>query len=248
MSEKPRTGRLLGLGVGPGDPELITVKALRLLEEAEVVAYYAAKNKKGNAFSTIEGYLRPNHVLMPMIYPVTTERLPQPFSYDQTMQAFYNEMAAQIAMYLDAGQDVAALCEGDPFFYGSFMYLHDRLSHRYPTEVVPGVCAMVTCASALGTPLVYRNQTLKVLSGVMPGAELKRQLADADAAAVMKLGTHFKKVRQVIGELGLQDRALYIERASMAEERRLPLATVDPTAVPYFSMILIPGKRWRETA
>lgn len=238
-------GRLLGLGVGPGDPELITVKALRLLRAAPVVAYLVAKGRKGNAFSIIEEHLRPEQMMLPLVFPVTTEKLPAPRSYEHEIAEFYDAAARQVAAHLDQGRDVAVICEGDPFFYGSFMYLHDRLAARYDTEVVPGVCSIVACAAVLGSPLVYRNQSLGVLSGVLPEAELETRLGQVEAAAIMKLGANFTKVRNVINRLGLGDRALYIERATMANERTLPLAEVDPATVPYFAMILVPGRKWQ---
>jgi len=241
----PTPGRLLGLGVGPGDPELITLKALRLLRDAPVVAYLVAKGKKGNAYSIIEAHLRREQTIVPLVYPVTTEFLPPPLSYDAIIAAFYDEAAATVAGHLDKGRDVAVICEGDPFFYGSFMYLHDRLAARYPTEVVPGVCSIVACSSALGAPLTYRNQSLAVLSAVLPEEELAKRLAAADAAAVMKLGRNFEKVRRVVTALGLAGRTLYIERATMENQRSLPLAEVDAATVPYFSMILIPGQKWQ---
>lgn len=238
-------GRLLGLGVGPGDPELITVKALRLLRGAPVVAYLVAKGRKGNAFGIVEQHLRPEQTMLPLIFPVTTEKLPPPRSYEAEIAEFYDAAARQVAKHLDAGQDVAVICEGDPFFYGSFMYLHDRLATQYETEVIPGVCSIVASASVLGAPLVYRNQTLSVISGVLPEAEIEKRLSCADAAAIMKLGANFAKVRTVIERLGLGERALYIERATMTNERTLPLAEVDPATVPYFAMILVPGQKWR---
>lgn len=238
-------GRLLGLGVGPGDPELITVKALRLLRAAPVVAYLVAKGRKGNAFAIIEAHLRPEQVMLPLVFPVTTEKLPSPRCYEAEIASFYDEAAKKVAAHLDAGRDVAVICEGDPFFYGSFMYLHDRLAAHYPTEVIPGVCSIVACASVLGAPLVYRNQSLIVLSGVLPEAELEARLSQVEAAAIMKLGTNFEKVRHVVTRLGLADRALYIERATMANERTLPLAEIDAATVPYFAMILVPGKKWQ---
>ncbi|MBV4539321.1 MULTISPECIES: precorrin-2 C(20)-methyltransferase [Pseudomonas] len=238
-------GRLLGLGVGPGDPELITVKALRLLREAPVVAYFVAKGKRGNAFGIIEAHLQAEQTLLPLVYPVTTEVLPAPLSYEQVISDFYDEAGQQVAAHLDAGRDVAVICEGDPFFYGSYMYLHDRLAQRYEAEVIPGVCSMLGGASVLGAPLVYRNQTLTVLSGVLPAEELKRRLADADAAVVMKLGRNLPKVRQVLGELGLQGRALYVERATMANQKIVPLQEVDPQSSPYFSLIIVPGEKWQ---
>lgn len=238
-------GRLLGLGVGPGDPELITLKALRLLREAPVVGYFVAKGKRGNAFGIIEAHLQPEQALLPLVYPVTTEVLPAPLSYEQVISDFYDEASVQVAEHLDAGRDVAVICEGDPFFYGSYMYLHDRLAQRYEAEVIPGVCSMLGGASVLGAPLVYRNQSLSVLSGVLPAEELKRRLADADAAVIMKLGRNFPKVREVLAELGLDRRALYVERATMANQKIVPLDQVDPQSSPYFSLIIVPGEKWQ---
>ena len=238
-------GRLIGLGVGPGDPELITVKALRLLRESPVVAYFVAKGKKGNAFGIIEGHLQQAQTLMPLVYPVTTEALPVHMSYEQVISDFYDRSSAEVAAHLDAGRDVAVICEGDPMFYGSYMYLHDRLADRYEAEVIPGVCSMLGGASVLGAPLVYRNQSLSVLSGVLSAEELKRKLQDADAAVIMKLGRNLPKVRQVLIETGLADRALYVERATMANQKIVPLAEVDPMSSPYFSLIIVPGERWQ---
>lgn len=237
-------GRLFGLGVGPGDPELITLKALRLLKSAPVVAYHAAKGKKGNALTIVEEYLSPEQVLVPLIYPVTTERLPAHMDYEQIVSDFYGEITDTIASHLDRGQDVAVIAEGDPFFYGSFMYIHDRLAGRYETQVVPGVCSVLGASAVLGAPLVYRNQTLSVLSGVMDAEELKQRLADTGAAAIMKLGKNLDKVRAVLADLGLMDRALYVERATMSNQRIVPLAEVDGDDCPYFSIILVPGQKW----
>lgn len=243
-------GRLLGLGVGPGDPELITLKALRLLQSAPVVGYFVAKAKAnkgqgGNAFGIIEAHLTAAQRRLPLVYPVTTEKLAPPLTYEDVIADFYDTCAVQIAAELDAGRDVAVICEGDPFFYGSYMYLHDRLAERYEAEVVPGVCSMLGCASVLGTPLVYRNQSLSVLSGVLPEEELEQRLRSAEAAVVMKLGRNFDKVRRVLQRLGLAARAHYVERATMHNQHIVPLDQVDPLASPYFSMILVPGEKWR---
>ncbi|MDH7788134.1 precorrin-2/cobalt-factor-2 C20-methyltransferase [Ochrobactrum sp. 19YEA23] len=237
-------GKLFGLGVGPGDPELITLKALRLLKSAPVVAYHAAKGKKGNALTIVEDFLSPDQVLVPLIYPVTTEKLPAHMDYEQIVSDFYGEITATIAAYLDQGQDVAVIAEGDPFFYGSFMYIHDRLAETYETTVVPGVCSVLGASAVLGAPLVYRNQTLSILSGVMEADELKRRLADTGAAAIMKLGKNLDKVRDVLTDLGLMDRALYVERATMANQRIVPLSDVSGSDCPYFSIILVPGQKW----
>src|SRR3984957_3101927 len=238
-------GRLFGLGVGPGDPELITLKALRLLKAAPVVAYFVAKGKKGNAFSIIEAHLSDAQEHLPLVYPVTTEALEPPLCYEAIIADFYDTAAEVVAAQLDAGRDVAVICEGDPFFYGSYMYLHDRLAERFEAVVVTGVCSMLGGAAVLGVPLVYRNQSLSVLSGVLPEADLKQRLSTADAAVIMKLGRNFDKVRRVLTELGLDKRALYVERATMANQRIVPLEEVDPMASPYFSLLVVPGEKWQ---
>jgi precorrin-2/cobalt-factor-2 C20-methyltransferase len=239
------SGRLFGLGVGPGDPELITVKALRVLNAAPVIAYFVAKGKRGNAFGIIEAHLNDTHTRLPLVYPVTTEALEPPLCYETIISQFYDESAIVIADHLEAGRDVAVICEGDPFFYGSYMYLHDRLAGRFEAEVVPGVCSMLGGVAVLGVPLVYRNQSLSVLSGVLPEADLRDKLAAVDAAVIMKLGRNFDKVRRVLVELGLDSRALYVERATMANQRIVPLAEVDPMASPYFSLLVVPGEKWQ---
>ncbi|MET1026650.1 MAG: precorrin-2 C(20)-methyltransferase [Dongiaceae bacterium] len=238
-------GKLTGLGVGPGDPELVTMKAIRLLREAQVVAYPAAKRKPSNARGVVQSYLRDDHIEVPMVYPVTTEKLEPPFDYEAIIRDFYDEMAEILAGHLDAGRDVAVLCEGDPFFYGSFMYIFNRLSGRYQTEVVPGVCSIVASATSLGVPLVYRNQMLSVISGVLSEEELTQRLSTVEAAAIMKLGTNFAKVKRVLEKLGLAERACYIERATMQNQRIVPFAEVEAETVPYFSMILLPGN-WQD--
>jgi precorrin-2/cobalt-factor-2 C20-methyltransferase len=238
-----RTGKLYGVGVGPGDPELVTMKTVRILSEAQVIAYLAARAKPSNARRAIAAYLTSDHIEVPMFYPVTTEKLPPPFSYEDALTKFYDESAAGLAEHLDAGRDVVVLCEGDPFFYGSFMYYYHRLSDRYETEVVPGVCSVVASAAVLGAPLVHQTQTLSVISGVLSVEALTKKLHECDAAAIMKLGSNFSKVRGVLDALNLSSRALYVERATMEAQKVLPLSEVDPKTVPYFSMIIVPG-RW----
>src|ERR1700712_205853 len=239
------SGRLYGLGVGPGDPELITVKGLRLLTSAPGVAYFVAKGKKGNAFGIIEGHLKDTQTRMPLVYPVTTEALEPPLCYETIIGDFEDESAIRIADHLEAGRNVAVICEGDPFFYGSYMYLHDRLAERFEAEVVAGVWSMLGGVAVLGVPLVYRNQSLSVLSGVLPEADLREKLAATDAAVIMKLGRNFDKVRRVLKDLGLDKRALYVERATMENQRIVPLNDVDPMASPYFSLLVVPGEKWR---
>ena len=241
-SSAPRPGRCIGVGVGPGDPELITVKALRVIQAAPVVAYFVAVKRTSNSRRVVEGYLDENagRRELCLTYPVTTE-MPAGGAYETLMADFYDASAKQIAEVLDAGDDVAVLCEGDPFFYGSFMYLHNRLHDRYEVEVIPGVPAMLAGSAALGAPLVCLNEVVSVLSGVLPSDELEHRLRAADAAVVMKLGRNLAKVRDAVERAGLLDRAHYVERVTMTSERLLPLADVDPSTAPYFSMVIIPS-------
>jgi precorrin-2/cobalt-factor-2 C20-methyltransferase len=153
--------------VGPGDPELLTLKAYRRLREADVVAWFAAVNRESNARRAVAVHLRPGQEELPLTYPVTTERLPAGVSYEGLLAKFYDEAAADIGAQLDSGRDVAVLCEGDPLFYGSYMYLHNRLAAYYEHEVVPGVPSMLAGAAVLGAPLVSLNEMLSVLSGVL---------------------------------------------------------------------------------
>jgi len=236
------SGRLFGLGVGPGDPELITVKAQRLLRQVQVVAYPCARHGQSNARSIVSSELTRGQIELPMMYPVTTEQTDHPGGYEAVISEFYDAMAEQIAGHLSAGRDVAVLCEGDPFFYGSYMYLHDRLATRFPTEVIPGVPSVMGAAARLGSPLVRRDAEFTVLPGTLSEECLIARLSQDGAFAIMKLGRNFAKVKRALERTGHAGTALFIERATMAAERIIPLAEADPLQVPYFSLILVPDK------
>ena len=225
------SGTLYGLGVGPGDPELITVKALRLLEAATVVAYPAPETGESLARRIVAPLLPGGQVEVAIRMPMVAARFPA--------QEVYDRAAVELGGHLEAGRDVAVLCEGDPFFYGSFLYLFARMAERFPVEVVPGVSSLTACAAVLGAPLASRNDVLSVVPAPLEAAELKVRLAACDAAAVIKVGRHFAKVRGVLDDLGLAEAARYVEHATMRSQRVLPLDSVDPADVPYFSMILM---------
>jgi len=234
-------GRFWGVGVGPGDPELITLKAARLISSADVVAYHAGVGKSSNA-RRIAAALIPNGVIEEELrYPVTTGGTSHPGGYAGAMAAFYEEASGRLAEHLAAGRDVVLLAEGDPLFYGSFMYMHDRLADTYETEIVPGVPAFAAAASAVAAPLVRQTDVLTVLPGTLPEAELARRLADTDGAIIMKLGRTFPAVRRALATAGRLEHAVYVERASMPAQRWLPVADVDPDSVPYFSLIVVAG-------
>ncbi|ACM36892.1 MULTISPECIES: precorrin-2 C(20)-methyltransferase [Rhizobium/Agrobacterium group] len=225
------TGKLYGLGLGPGDPELMTLKAHRILTSAPVVAYPAPDTGASFARQIAAPYLRADQLEVPMIVPMRVERYPA--------QEIYDAAAVTLSHHLDAGSDVAVLCEGDPFFYGSFMYLFERLAHRYPTEVVPGVSSMMAAAAAYGRPLAARNDVLTVLPGPLENDVLRARIESASAVAIIKLGRHFPRIRALIDAMGLTANAGYVERVSLHSERLLPLGDVAEDVAPYFSMILI---------
>lgn len=226
-------GHLYGIGIGPGDPELLTLKAFRLLQSSSVIAYPLSPTGKSLARSIVADYLRAEQIEIGMYFP---------FQLDRSSQPYYDQAAETLAKHLNAGLDVAVLCEGDPFFYGTFMYLFTRLAQNFPTEVIPGVSSVMASASMLGTSLTYRNDIFMVISAILPAETLLQKLALADAAVIIKLGKHFPKVYQVLKQLGLTQRAQYIERATMSNQRIIPLNQVDAAEVPYFSMIVLPSQ------
>jgi precorrin-2 C20-methyltransferase/precorrin-3B C17-methyltransferase len=234
-------GRLFGVGLGPGDPELVTVKAARLISAAGVIAYHAARHGRSNARAIAEPYLREGQIEEPLIYPVTTETTDHPGGYQGAIDEFYAHSAERLAAHLDAGRDVVVLAEGDPFFYGSYMHMHKRLADRYESQVVPGVTSVSAASAVLGRPLMERDEILTVLPGTLPPAELAARLAATDSAAIMKLGRTFAGVREALAQAGRLDDAWYVERATTDRERHGRLADVDPATVPYFSLALLPS-------
>jgi precorrin-2 C20-methyltransferase/precorrin-3B C17-methyltransferase len=238
---------LYGVGLGPGDPELVTIKAARLLAAAEVVAYHAARHGNSVAMSIARGYLSGNQFEEPLLYPVTVETTDHPGGYRGALEEFYDDAASRLAAHLDAGRDVVVLCEGDPFFYGSFMHLHKRLAPRYEVQVVPGVTSVAGAAAELGRPLVEAEEVLTVLPGTLPPDVLAKRLAETDSAAIMKLGRTFTGVRDALAVAGRLDEAWYVERATTDRQRIAPLAQVDPATVPYFSVALLPSRVHRDT-
>ena len=235
------TGTLYGVGLGPGDPELVTVKAARIIGAADVVAYHSARHGRSIARRIAEPYLRAGQVEEHLVYPVTTETTEHPGGYAGAMDDFYRESAERIAAHLDAGRDVALLAEGDPLFYSSYMHMHTRLTERFSAVIIPGVTSVSAASAAIATPLVTGDEVLSILPGTMPVRELARRLADADAAVVMKLGRTYPQVREALSMAGRLGEAFYVERASTDAQRVLPAGEVEAESVPYFSLAIVPG-------
>jgi len=234
-------GRLIGVGVGPGDPELVTLKALQALDCADVVAHFAKNGKAGNARTVVASHLRAGVEELPLCYPVTTEIPRADPAYRDAIERFYVASAARIAAHLDAGRTVVVICEGDPLFYGSYMHLHARLAAKYPTEVIAGVSGMSGCWSAAGTPIAQGDDVFTVLPATLPEDDLVRRLADADAAVIMKVGRNLAKIRRALDRAGRLARAIYVERGTMADAAIMPLIDKPDDGAPYFALVLVPG-------
>jgi precorrin-2/cobalt-factor-2 C20-methyltransferase len=224
------SGRLYGLGVGPGDPELLTLKAFRLLREAPVIAYPAPEYGNSFARSIVAVWIEGHKREIPIRFPMRPGSPPV---------SAYDAAAASIAAELDRGRDVVYLCQGDPFFYGSFIAVFRRLAGRYRVEIVPGVSSLTACGAAAAVPLVSGDEAIAVIPATLDERSIAARLAGADNAAIVKLGRHLKKVRRRLDRLGLLDRAIYVEHATLPTQWVAPLAQVDFDNAPYFSMALV---------
>jgi precorrin-2/cobalt-factor-2 C20-methyltransferase len=235
-------GKLIGVGLGPGDPELLTVKAVKAIKSASVVAFFAKAGRRGNAREIADCWIAHEQTEVPLYYPMTTEtRFDHPV-YIETLRAFYEASCATLAAHLEAGRDVALLAEGDPFFYGSFMHIYARLRERFETVIVPGVPGMAGCWSAAETPMTWGDDVLIVLPATLSEDEMVERLRQCDAAVIMKLGANLPKARNAVLRAGRAPGALYVERGTMSGEKVLKLADKADDLAPYFSLILIPGQ------
>ncbi len=233
-------GELFGLGVGPGDPELITVKALKCLERSEVVAFPTATGNRSNAKATVTPYLTDKHHLLPLTYPVTAGPVADTTAYQPMLKKFYDDTADEIAALLQSGKNVSIICAGDPFVFGSYMYWHARLAGRFKTTVVPGISSILAAPVQLGMPLCHREDVVSVLPATLSEDELARRLQDCGSAVIMKLGRTFPKVVRALARADLLEKAYYVERATMDRQRILKVTEVSAGDVAYFSVIVIP--------
>jgi precorrin-2/cobalt-factor-2 C20-methyltransferase len=230
VGDKAMSGRLHLVGVGPGDPELMTLKAVRVLAAADIVAYPTTGEGAAMALDIAAPHIGARALRLPIAIPMTPERGPA--------QAAYDAAARDIEAHLAAGRDVAYLCEGDPLFYGSAMYLLARLENRVPVEVVPGITSLTAAAAAIGRPLAARNEVLKTLPAPLPDAVLRAELAAAPSVAIIKIGRHFERIRALLEESGHAAGAVIVEYATGARQRITPLRAFAHDERPYFSIIL----------
>lgn len=234
-------GRIVCAGLGPGDPDLMSVRSDRAIRSAGHVAYFRKKGRPGQARRMVESMLAPHAVEYPMEYPVTTELPFDSPEYIHCLATFYDDWAERLAT-LAQTQDVLVLCEGDPFFYGSFMHLYTRLQGRAQVDVIPGIPGMVGCWSATQTPMTWGDDVMTVLMGTLPDAELERHMQSADALVIMKTGRNLPRVRRALQATGRLQQAWLVERGTMPGQRVLPLAEVDGNDCPYFAIVLVHGQ------
>lgn len=233
-------GKLIGVGTGPGDPDLLTLKAVRAVRTADVVAYFAKQGNASNARAIVADLIS-TQLEEQLGYPVTTEIDRRHDDYKAATSAFYGEAADRIAAHLDAGRTVAVLSEGDPLFYGSYMHIHVRLAARYPTEVIPGITAMSGCWSEAGLPLVQGDDILSVLPGTLDEVDLCTRLQGTGGAVIMKVGRNLPKIRRALELAGRLDSAVYVERGTMANGHSIRLVDKADDLAPYFAIVLVPG-------
>ncbi len=235
------TGTVHGVGLGPGAQDLLSVRADRLVRGALHVAYFRKAGRPGQARRIVEGMLRPDVIEFPMEYPVTTEIPLSDPRYNAVLSEFYARCAEHLAALVRAGEDVVVLCEGDPFFYGSFMHLYTRLSGEVPVTVVPGITGMSGAWTASGVPMTWGDDVLTVLMATMAEEDLVRRIRDTDALVVMKIGRNLAKLRRAVAAAGREAEAWLVEYAAMADQRVTRLCEAE-AVTPYFSILLIHGQ------
>lgn len=234
-------GKIYGLGLGPGAPDLMTVRADRVLRQAKHVAFFRKKGRPGQARQIVEGLLPEQAVEHPMEYPVTTEVPFHAKEYNQSLAGFYEDSCAHLLNLVGQGADVVVLCEGDPFFYGSFMHLHARLHEKCTIEVVPAITGMSAAWTATNIPMTWGDDVLSVLMGTLPEEDLEQHAARCDALVFMKLGRNLPKVQKVLRKTGRIQDAWIIEYASMMGQSVCRLADYANPVAPYFSIIVVHG-------
>jgi precorrin-2/cobalt-factor-2 C20-methyltransferase len=237
-------GRIICCGLGPGDPDLMSVRADREVRAAKHIAYFRKKGRPGQARAIVEGMLAAGVREYPMEYPVTTELAVGSEAYARLLGSFHDEWAERL-VELSHTTDVIVLCEGDPFFYGSFMHLYTRLQGRAQVEVIAGIPGMAGCWNVAGLPMTLGDDVLSVLVGTLPEAELEQRARSSDALVIMKTGRNLAKIRRALEVAGRLDEAWLIERGTMPGERVARLAEVDTSDCPYFAIVLVHGRGGR---
>ena len=234
-------GKIICVGLGPGDQELMSVKSDRLIRSAKTIAFFRKKGRAGQARTIVEGMLREDTTEYAMEYPITSEIDFLSKEYKVALAKFYNNWALRLEQIAN-NTDVIVLCEGDPLFYGSFMHLHTRLKGRVELEVIPGITGMSGCWTALGEPFCWGDDITSVIMGTLSFEKLKKAVLQGDALVIMKVGTHIPKIKIALLEAKKLDQAWLIEKGTMTGETITKLSEFTLDNAPYFSIVLVPGE------
>lgn len=230
--------KVICAGLGPGDPDLMSVKSHRLITSADHVAYFRKAGRAGRARKTVEPLLKPDVTEYAMEYPVTTEIPVSDPEYNRILSEFYEDWAQKLATLPG---EIVVLCEGDPFFYGSFMHLYTRLRGRCEIDIIPGITGMSGCWTASGIPITWGDDVMTVAMATLPEDELTRRIKDTDALVVMKIGRNLPKLRRALAAAGREDDAWLITQGTMEGETVQRFSDA-PAKVPYFSIVLLHGQ------
>ena len=231
-----KIGTLYGISVGTGDPELITVKGLKILQSSKVVAFPAGiKGKLGIAQQIVAPWVNPNQQQLALTFPYVQEQ--------EILEAAWKNAAVLVWQYLQQGVDVTLVCEGDVSFYSTFSYLAQTLQQIHPevlVQSIPGVCSPMAASSALGFPLTVGAEKLVVLPAIYQLKELEAVLDWADVVVLMKVASVYQQVWQILNQHNLLERSRVVERATLPEMVIYNgLRDFPNLKLPYFSILIV---------
>lgn len=237
MSDRlPSLGQLYGIGVGPGDPELITLKGWRILQQVPVVAFPAGiEGKPGLAQRIVDPWLQPSQEQIALHFPYTQD-------LDILTQAWFAS-AETVWQQLQAGRDVACLAEGDVSFYSTFTYLAQTLHQLHPEVVIhtiPGICSPMAAAAVLSSPLTVRSQRLLILPALYTVTDLETALQQADVLVLMKVSSVYEQVWAVLQQHQLLASSAVVEWATLPQQVIYrDLSDRPQLQLSYFSLLIV---------
>lgn len=234
-----KTGIIYGIGLGPGDPDLMTIKSASILKLSKYIFFFKKKSNESRALSIVKDIIRKDAIQIALEYPVTTEIDPTHKEYKIKLNNFYEESITKMSHILNKPSNICLICEGDPFFYGSFIHIFDRLKKRFKIEIIPGVTGMSGAWSAIKIPMVSGKEIMTVLMGTLSEEKLKLHVKKSDGLVIMKIGNNFKKIFKVLKNENLLDSSYLISDATTKKEKIFKLNEIGVETVPYFSIILI---------
>ena len=237
-----KMGKIYGVGVGPGAVDLLSVRAEKLVREAKYIAFFRKAGRAGHARQIASTLLSKDVIELVMEYPITTEIPLSDKRYSEVLSEFYKKYSNKIISLSQTGIDLVILCEGDPFFYGSFMHIYSRVKDKCPVEVVPAITGMSAAWTATDTPITWGDDILTVLMGTLDKTTLENQLQDTNAAIIMKIGRNLPKIKKALERTGRFYDAFIVEYAAMDKQTVQRLSDYNTENAPYFSIIILHGQ------